>query len=279
MSENILDGFQFADEQSVRAKIASFIKDGQQALHIVSDFDLTLTAGKVAGQNLGTWDVMDELMPPEGVARHSEIYNSFRPIEREGKLTAEIAALKWTEILDLITSYPINIDDVKAAFLAVANLREGAKSLFDLCEAANVPTVILSSGIRNVVQIMVDHYNMHPAYILSNDLVIDETTRLVSGWRSDSLVHILNKNEMGHGELSALRKTRRNVILIGDVLDDTKMVEGSDDVIRIRILDPRKGETFELASALNESFKAGFDLTIENSLEPVVGLLSYLCGQ
>jgi 2-hydroxy-3-keto-5-methylthiopentenyl-1-phosphate phosphatase len=278
IADDILDGFQFADERRLSAKISRFIKDGKEALHIVSDFDLTLTSGKIAGQNLGTWDVMDELIPPEGVARHTKIYNSFRPIERAGKLTAEVAAQKWAETLDLITSYPINIDDVRAAFLAVANLRDGAKSLFDLCEESSVPTVILSSGIRNVVQVMVDHYDIHPAFILSNDLIIDETTRMVNGWRKDSLVHILNKNEMGHDELNALRRSRHNVILIGDVPDDTKMVEG-DDVIRIRILDPRKGETFELENALSESFTAGFDLTIENSLEPVVRLVKYLCKE
>jgi HAD superfamily phosphoserine phosphatase-like hydrolase len=275
VSPELLHGFECRSNPDVMSKLASFALAGSESFHVVSDFDLTLTAGKQPGQNIGTWDVMDELLPPEGVERHTAIYNSFRPIEIQGKLTAEIAREKWSETLDLITSYPIDIDDVEAAFLSVAQLRRGARELFDVCRANNVPTVVLSSGIRNVIQTMAEHYQIHPTYILSNDLEFDDTTRLVTGWRRDSLVHILNKNEMGHSELAALRRTRPNVLLLGDVPDDVRMVEG-DSVLRIRILDPRKGEIHDLEAAKQVSFDCGYDLVVEHDLQPVVRIVEWL---
>lgn len=140
--DDLLEEFQYRDRAEIDCKFIAFTQAGPSALHVVSDFDLTLTAGKRAGENIGTWDVMDELMPPEGVKRHSAIYNSFRPIEVLGQLTDQVAAEKWAEVLDLITSYHMNIDDVEAAFLSVAKLRDGAKDLFDFCAGAKYMTKI-----------------------------------------------------------------------------------------------------------------------------------------
>jgi len=270
-----LDGFHFQNAELVETKLASFITAGPTKLHIVSDFDLTLTAGKHPGDNLGTWDVMDALIPAEGVTRHTEIYQSFRPIEIAGQLTAEMAAEKWAETLDLITSYHMDIDDIKTAFLSVATLRPGAKELFDLSRRRGIPTVILSSGIRNVIEIMAKHYDIQPDFILSNDLSIDKTGH-VNGWQRDSLIHILNKHEMGHDELARLRASHSRILLLGDVPADADMVVGHDDVLRIRVLDPRRGECHNLTAALEASFTAGYDLVTEHSLKPVVTILEQL---
>lgn len=272
---DLLSGFYYSDLEKVSGKIAGFADAGADSLHIVSDFDLTLTAGKVPGQNIGTWDVMDELMTPESVARHKEIYQSFRPIELEGKLTAEIASEKWGETLDLIMEHDISVDDIQDAFLRVAELRVGAKDIFTACEDSGIPTVILSSGIRNVIRVISEHYQIRPTHVLSNDLMYDEATRLVTGWRRDSLIHMLNKKEMGHRELTELRSRRPNVVLIGDVPDDVRMVDG-DDVIRIRVLDPRRGEAHDLETVKQASFDAGYDLVVEHSLQPVVDMIEWI---
>jgi phosphoserine phosphatase len=271
----LFEGFQYRDKQAVERKLTDFALAGNDMLHVVSDFDLTLTAGKHPGQNLGTWDVMDELMPPEGVARHTAIYNSFRPTELTGTITAATTAEKWAETLDLITSYHMSIDDVAAAFLSIATLRSGAKELFEICEAAQIPTVILSSGIRNVIQLMTDYYHIHADYILSNDLEIDPTSRKVTGWRRDTLIHMLNKHEMGHEQLALLRSKCPNVLLLGDVPGDVQMVTG-EKVIRVRVLDPRKGETYDLEKITRASFAIGYDLVVAHSLEPVVQIVNWL---
>jgi phosphoserine phosphatase len=273
--QSLLDGSQSANPQKTLRKIAAFAETGHNALHIVSDFDLTLTAGKQPGHNLGTWDVMDELMPPEGVQRHTEIYNSFRPIEIQGGLTEEVCIEKWSETLDLITSYRMSINDVRSAFLSVATLRDGAKEIFDVCAINSIPTVVLSSGITNVITIIADHYGIRPDHILSNTLEVDETGH-VSGWRRDMLIHMMNKHEMGHANMSALQSSRPHTILLGDVPDDARMVTGDDHVLRVRVLDPRKGETHDQKLVLQKSFDAGYDLVVEDSLQPVAHIVRWI---
>jgi len=274
---DILTGFYYDNAQAVKQKLAQFAVLGSSGCHIVADFDLTLTAGIAKGQNLGTWDVMDALMPPEGVERHRKIYESFRPIELEGKLTETVAIEKWSETLDLICSYGINIDDVEEAFLSVSKLRSGARQLFEICEMNSIPSVILSAGIKNVIQLMADHYKINPTYILATELEVDER-RLITGWRQKTLIHMLNKKEMGHSELGPLRQARPHTILLGDVPDDARMVVGSDDVLRVRVLEPRKGESLDLQSALKSSYAAGFDLVVEHDLQPVAGVVGWLVG-
>ena len=49
-----------------------------------------------------------------------------------------------------------------------------------------------------------------------------------------------------------------------------------DAVLRIRVLDPRKGETHVLAEALRGSHDAGYDLVTEHSLQPVARIINWL---
>lgn len=164
--QDLLNGVHYEASDTIRNKLAAFAVAGPDRVHMIADFDLTLTAGREVGQNVGTWDVMDALMPEEGVERHRQIYQSFRPLELQGKLTEEIAREKWSETLDLICSYEPSMHEVEGAFLSVAKLREGAKEVFEACQRSNIPTVILSAGIRNVIEMMAAYYRLDPTYIL-----------------------------------------------------------------------------------------------------------------
>ncbi len=273
-SSDLLHGFLCSDEQAVLAKIARYKAEGGQRLHLLTDFDLTLTQGFVPGQNSGTWDVIDELLPPDAVVRHAEIYGSLRPLELQGILTPDIAVEKWSAVLNLICSHNINIDDLRDAFLHVAQLRDGTLELFQYLAAAEVPRVVLSSGISNVINIMLDHYGILATHIVSNTLQYDQNSKKVTGWDPSTLIHILNKNERASGELRQLRTARPNTILLGDVPADVKMIDG--EALRIRVLDPRKGETHVFDNAVAESFAAGYDLVTEHSLEPVARIARWI---
>lgn len=271
---NVLAGFQFEDEERLRRKIITLADSGHQGLHIVSDFDMTLTAGKMPGQNVGTWDVLDELLPPEGVEKHRQIYQSFRPIEIAGELTEDIAIEKWAETLDLMIEYGMNLKDIDDAFLSVAMLRDGVKELFSICEDFEIPTVVLSSGVKNVIECIVDRYDVRPDFIFSNQMIVDEWGQFIS-WDKQNLIHIMNKKERGHQELARLRDSRPHVILLGDVIDDIRMVDGPD-VLRIRVIDPRKGENHHREDILRDSFAAGYDLVVDHSLQPAAQLVAWL---
>jgi 2-hydroxy-3-keto-5-methylthiopentenyl-1-phosphate phosphatase len=161
---------------------------------------------------------------------------------------------------------------IRDAFLGVAQLRDGGKELFDICDANAVPSIVLSAGIKDVIQIIAEHYEIRPTHILSTSLVFDEQGN-VRGWDRRTLVHMLNKRERGHTELTMLQRARPNIILLGDVPDDVHMANGDDNVLRIRVLDSRPGETFDRDTLLNTTFAAGYDLAIDHSLAPVVNIL------
>lgn len=75
-----------------------------------------------------------------------------------------------------------------------------------------------------------------------------------------------------------LRPTHPSTVLLGDVTADADMVASRDYMIRIRVLDPRKGEVSDQVVALQASFDAGYDLVTEYSLEPVVRILEQLAA-
>jgi phosphoserine phosphatase len=274
----LLQDFQVRDLQQVASKISRFKSFGPDRLHAVLDFDHTLTAGKKLGQNVGTWDVLDAFIPEEGRQKHDEIYRSHRSRELAGELGEAEAIAWWSETLDLICSYRPDIRGAEKSFLEIAKLRDGGRELFDACILAGVLTIVLSAGVRQITEILVQHYGLHPSLILSTDLIMDTAGHAV-GWKRDSLIHMLNKREMGHAELLDMRAKRDNVMLVGDVPDDARMVLGDESVIRIRVIDPRKGEHYDPAEVLKTSFEAGFDLVVDHSLQPIAKLMQWICTE
>jgi hypothetical protein len=90
---------------------------------------------------------------------------------------------------------------------------------------------------------------------------VDDDNR-IAGWEGDTLVHVLNKSKANHPELQAIRASRPKARVVGDSLYDAAMAHGQQDVIRVRILDPRSDEkdntqeqqrTFEKFDALISS--------------------------
>ncbi len=83
---------------------------------------------------------------------------------------------------------------------------------------------------------------------------------------------------MGHTELTELRATHPNILLLGDVLDDVHMATGDENVIRIRVLEPRRGEVVDVPTALKNSFDAGYDLVVERDLSPVARIAGWIAA-
>ncbi len=276
-TSELLRGLEYRDKAAVMRKLDQFIHDGLNKLQVVSDFDLTATEGREVNKNIGSWDIVDQLRPPEGVERRGEIYQSLRPLEKAGLLTDEVAHAKWSEVLDLIASYHIRVDDLRDAFLVAAQLRTGFKELFDCAKERGVPTTILSSGIKNIIDLALDHYGVSPTHVVANALAVDPVTkRLVQGGdgRFDDLIHVLNKHERGHVALKTLREQRPNGFLLGEVPADTEMLLG-DNVLRICVLEPRAGEVRE-RDAASKCFNDGYDLAVMRDLTPVVRLFEHV---
>jgi hypothetical protein len=136
-----------------------------------------------------------------------------------------------------------------------------------------IPTVILSAGILDVIEIWCKKYNVNPKLILSTALVVSNEGTVL-GWDKSTLVHTLNKSEAKHPELEAIRSDRPNTLLIGDSLEDANMASGDKNVFRIRILDQQPSSQSSQEMQLSKSFMK-FDAVISSGdLYPLLKLLN-----
>lgn len=255
-----IEGFILQDEASVGAKINNFQSQGADALHVLLDFDRTITVGQTGEDDATTWKVLFRHLPSEAQEKYQAYYSQYRPLEVSGVMTEEDARTWASSILDLFVEYKVNLNLVEKDFMNVVGLRPGFKELVTLCDRHNIPLVVLSAGIRNVIDLLFSLHNLKSSVTLSTELDADENG-IVTGWDRNSLVHVFNKRESGHAELMRIRQQRPFCVLVGDSMLDADMVEGGD-VIRVRIIDPRPDEVQDTEVIKAETFSK-FDLIIE----------------
>jgi HAD superfamily phosphoserine phosphatase-like hydrolase len=235
-------GLVVGDRSGLDAKIADFGRVGANGIHVIFDFDRTLTVKKLGSDDeVTTWHILGEHLPPEGRLEYKSLFQKYRGIELSGELTTQTAIDWWSASFKLYVKYNINLTDVEDDFLNKASIRPGVAELFKFCAEHGIPTVILSAGIRDVIEIWSRKYKIEPSLIISTALTLDATGK-ITGWEKDTLVHVLNKSEATHAELVGIRSERPKTFLVGDSLEDAAMASGDRDVIRVRILDPRGDE-------------------------------------
>jgi hypothetical protein len=106
---------------------------------------------------------------------------------------------------------------------------------------------------------------------LATELELDENKRMI-GWKKESLVHTLNKKEVGHPELTRIRDSHSHTILAGDSMHDSVMAVGEETVFRVRVYDQKNNEAIDHAQTF-----ASFDTVIdEGTLYPLVALIKQI---
>lgn len=151
-------------------------------------------------------------------------------------MTDEQAVLWWSSILDLFVRHNLDMTEVGKDFLTKASIRPGTQEIFDFCNQHSIPTVVLSAGISNVIDLWMEYYQINPSAVISTEFILDEH-QCVTGWDNSTLVHALNKHEVKHPEINRIRTERTHAILVGDGLNDTTMATGDENVFRVFIND------------------------------------------
>ena len=241
----------------------------RNAIYLATDFDRTITPyANEKGEELTTWGLLSRKLPPDVLSEEVELYNKFRPLEVSGKMTDGDAFEWWSKNLDLYGRSRLKFSDLAHEVEDAIPARPGAKELFGICEKKEIPAVIVSAGIKDVIELWCRKYEVRPEVILSTKLYFD-AEGYICGWDKDSLVHTLNKKEMGKKFLDAMQKRRPRAILVGDSADDAAMVDGTDNVLRF-FIDDRKDEHMRNHDFYDNVFEK-FDLIIQSgSLLPIV---------
>ena len=206
---------------------------------IVSDFDRTITSGV----SLNSWCVLDD---NEDVCQEYKdemvaLQNHYHKIEIDPDVPDNIKHKEmldwWNKHLDLFIKYQFTEDlfHQTSSNKSVMELRKGFKRFLKFIKEKNVPLVIISAGLTNVIKaFLIEHeIDLDNIYIISNEIYFENG---IAKGIAHEIIHSMNKNEVSLPiELQEELKTRRNVILFGDNLKDYLMVdkENHDDVLEI----------------------------------------------
>lgn len=241
----------------------NIIEQGAEKLHVVSDFDRTLTQAFVNGK----------LMPsPIAVLREehyiseeyskvaNELFNKYHPIEIDPNILLETKKSEmqkwWKEHFETLIQFGLKLEHAeKISNNPNIRLREGVPELIRLIDEKNIPLVIISSsGLGETIPL-----------ILKKNNALNEDTHIVSNmmeWAADGkavkvkepIITSMNKDETSVKKFPFYEqiKNRRNVILLGDSTGDIGMANGFDydNILKIAFLSENVDQNLHLYKEL-----------------------------
>lgn len=265
-----MSDFFFSNEDRFKQVLSRMIADGKDHLHIVADFDRTLTKAFVDGKDTASLitRLQNWFFPPEYVEKTEKIFAMYHPIEIDSTLPLEqkIKAMqKWWELqFALMFSYGLTRDIIKQAMQSEkTKFREWYTEFFDMLYANKIPLLILSaSGLwyESIYYCLEHEKRLYDNIdIISNSFVRDEQGKAIAV--REPIIHSFNKGETVIRDLPIYEeiKERKNVILLGDGLGDAHMADGFDheNIIKIWFLNHDTPEH-------RKQFQEKFDLIILN---------------
>ena len=266
----------FINKESLQQKIEKIKSQGLDKLHIVSDFDRTLTRCFFDNKKIPSaialireGGYLTEDYPKKAFA----LFDKYHPIEVDDSLDYNFKFKKmqeWWETHEklLIKSgmHQKIIDDILDKYPKM--FREGTIPFLDYLNSHKVPLLIFSSGIGNLIEGYLKKENKLTSniHILSNTFNFN-SEGYATGYKN-GIIHIMNKSEtkVEDKKYRDLISQRNNVILLGDSLGDLGMVNDLDTNLIIKI-----GFLNEDVENKLELYKSKFDVVITND-----GSMSYI---
>jgi 5'-nucleotidase len=267
MPENIV----IARLEKLEAVKLNFKSGGAQKIHILSDFDRTLTTAFVQGKSVPSLISVlrdGDYLTPGYRAKAQGLYNKYHPIEIDSliPLAEKKKAMEkwWRSHFELLIQYKLNKKDmVKVVESGKVKLRQGAGEFFDLLHKHSIPLVIMSSsglGCESISLFLEKQgYFFDNIHIASNIFEWDKDGYAVKV--REPIIHAFNKDETMVRDFPFFEsiKNRKNVLLLGDSLGDIGMIEGFeyDNLIKIGFLN-------EAVEQNLPEFKKNFDVVLLN---------------
>ena len=244
-----------------RIKNIDLIKEN---VYVLIDFDRTITSY----DSLDSWGVAG-MAADEGCEEQvNKLYEKYRPIEMDYNISYEekykIMEEWYNACMNLYYKYHLNKYKLQEAVKnSGLRFRKGAKEFLEYTYENNIPVIILSAGIGNSIEQFLKDSNClfnETMYIVSNFIEFDDNGK-VTKFDNSKMIHTLNKTLNGHlpEEFIEKVKNKQYKILVGDLIEDIKMVneKEEDTTLRIGIL------TKEMENEKNlELYKERFDVVL-----------------
>nr|XP_020498391.1 7-methylguanosine phosphate-specific 5'-nucleotidase-like isoform X1 [Labrus bergylta] len=268
----------------VEETIHSMQRAGAGSLQVISDFDMTLTRFAHNGRRVPTTHniLINRLLISEDCTQKLKVLlNTYYPIEIDPSRSVEeklpLMVEWWTKVHELLIQQRIRKDLLAQAVNESGTmLRDGYKSFFDRLAEQQIPLLIFSAGVGDVLEEVIRQNQVfHPnVNIISNYMDFDPTGALQAF--KGLLIHTFNKREGALSHAAGLKNLqgRPNVLLLGDSLGDLTMADGVSEhqnILTIGFLNDQVEER-------KESYINSFDIVLvkDETLDVPNAILSYI---
>ncbi|MAG60431.1 hypothetical protein CL619_01465 [archaeon] len=258
----------------VNEKIQKIQVAGATKLHVISDFDRTLTKPVVNGEKVASSysRIRDGNYLSSGFTEESSrLFNVYHPIEIDPCVPLEEKKVKmqewWEANWSLMLEHGMNMKIVQAVAIdPCLQLRSNADMFLKKLAEYNIPMLVFSSGLGDIIKTHLEHHklwldNMH---LIANQFMLNKSEEVVGF--SKPLITVFSKNEyaLRDKKYAADIKDRKNVILLGDSLGDLGMSEGLEhnEIITIAFFDKFKAE---LKNELLDKYLNSFDIVLTDN--------------
>ncbi len=221
------------NKKDFEKKLSRIKKEGIKSLHVIADFDKTITKAKVKGQKTHTSIAQireGNYLSEEYVKRSYDLYDKYHPFETNNSLSKTQINKKmvewWQGHINLLVEQRMNKKVVEDIIKKKSiKLRKNADKLFSVLDEKKIPFLIFSAGVGDIIKGYLNSEGLlyENVHLISNFFDYNEYG-YVKGYKSD-IIHVYNKDELSLKKTPYFEKIkkRKNVILLGDNLGDADM--------------------------------------------------------
>lgn len=274
------------DEEKLERIKKEIKKQGFKKIHILTDFDRTLSYSMLE-DGVKISPIISVLrnngyLSKEYSAEAKALFEKYHPIEINPDISIKEKKNEmknwWDSHNELLIQSGLNKKDLKSIVeSATIKLRKGVKELFNYTNQMQIPIVIMSSsGVGDAIQMILEKMGiMHNnVYIITNKFVWDSDGNAIG--KPSPTIHCMGKDGIaisGYPEIYEKIKNRKNIVLMGDSLEDLSMTTGFeyDNILKVGFLNPGEEEN-EL------QYRENFDIIIANDsdIKPINKLIKEL---
>lgn len=236
-------------DRNVWARKETSFRQPDARIAVISDFDRTLTAfyhedGRSCATSPGCMR-LSELMTPEYREEANALFDKYIAYEAHPEISLEEKARHMQDWVETECALMFREGLTKVLLRRIARdagfvLRQGAREFITMCNVVDVPFVVMSAGIGDVIhEVLHKEHLSDSVELVANFLTYDEGGR-ACGLRGDP-IHIFNKHLVPVAthvpELTILPPT--HIIVLGDLVADSTMANlfPNAEPLRIGFLD------------------------------------------
>lgn len=257
------------NEKHIKETMESMTRAGLDKLHVIADFDRTLTKAIVNGKKIPSLISVlrdNNYLTPDYPQKAHQLFDKYHAIEIDPDVPFEEKkeAMRewWTKHFDLLIKSGLNKKDLERAVSSEwVQLRDGFDKFARWLKDHQIPLIILSSsglGQDAIEMYLKSKGNLSSnIYIISNSFEWNEAGQAIK--IKQPIIHSLNKDETVVKDLPFYNviEKRKNVLLLGDSPGDVEMIKGFEyeNLIKIGFLSEDTDKNIE-------AYKKDYDVLI-----------------